>query len=206
MADDIPMFPLGTVLFPGVYLPLHVFEPRYQEMVRACLHGTPEFGVALIERGSDVGGGDARFDAACVARIVAAASLGEGRWALGTVGTRRIRVTRWLPDAPYPRAEVEAWDDPPAGPGTARGRAAALAALRRVLALSAEMGEGVADATTPIDEEPVRAGYQMAALAPVGPLDKLALLVAATPEDRLDLLVRLLDEEAAVLARRLGEG
>lgn len=206
MADGLPMFPLGTVLFPGSYLPLHVFEPRYQEMVRACLDGTPEFGVALIERGSDVGGGDVRFDVACVARIVAAGQLDDGRWALGTVGTRRARVTRWLADAPYPRAEVELWDDPAAELGAGRRRAAALAALRRVLALSAEMGEAVADATTPIDDEPVWASYEMAALAPVGPLDKLALLAAATPEDRLDLLVRLLEEEAGVLARRLAEG
>ncbi|MDP9419021.1 MAG: LON peptidase substrate-binding domain-containing protein, partial [Actinomycetota bacterium] len=63
MSDDIPMFPLGTVLFPGVYLPLHVFEPRYQDLVRVCLEGTPEFGVALIERGHEVGGGDVRFEA-----------------------------------------------------------------------------------------------------------------------------------------------
>ena len=66
------MFPLGTVLLPGAYLSLHVFEPRYRALVQACLDGTPEFGVALIERGSEVGGGDARFDVGCVARIVEA--------------------------------------------------------------------------------------------------------------------------------------
>lgn len=207
MADDIPMFPLGTVLFPGEYLPLHVFEPRYQELVRACLlGGSPEFGVALIERGSDVGGGDARFDAGCVARIIAAAHLDEGRWAIGTVGTRRIRVTRWLPDAPYPRAEVDHWDDPPPTPDAPGCRAATVAALRRVLALAAELGEAVADATTPVDDDPVLAGYQMAALAPFGPLDKLALLSAPTPDARLELLGGLLAEEAAVLARRLEGG
>ncbi len=206
MADDIPMFPLGLVLFPGMYLPLHVFEPRYQELVRVCLAGTPEFGVALIERGSDVGGGDARFDAGCVARIVAAAQLDDGRWAIGTVGTRRIRVTRWLPDAPYPRAEVEDWDDGPPGAGAVELRAAAEAGLRRVLAHSGELGEAVPDATTPLDDDPVIAGYQMAALAPLGDLDKLALLRAETPLARLELLASLLGEAAAVLARRLEGG
>ncbi len=206
MPDDIPMFPLGLVLFPGTYLPLHVFEPRYQELVRVCLEGTPEFGVALIERGSDVGGGDARFDVGCVARIVAAAQLEDGRWAIGTVGTRRVRVTRWLPDAPYPRAEVEDWDDAPAGPAAAELCSVAEAGLRRVLALSAELGDDVPDATTPLDGDLVQVGYQMAALAPLGDLDKLALLRAENLEARLELLVSMLGEEAAVLARRLEGG
>src|SRR5829696_5584015 len=100
------MFPLGTVLLPGAYLPLHVFEPRYRALVRDCLEGDGEFGVALIERGQEVGGGDSRFDVACVARIVEAGEMPDGRWALGTVGVRRARVEAWLPDDPYPRAEV----------------------------------------------------------------------------------------------------
>jgi Lon protease-like protein len=206
VADDIPMFPLGTVLLPGAYLPLHVFEPRYRRLVQACLEGSPEFGVVLIERGSEVGGGERRFDVGCVARILSAARLDEGRWLLSTVGTRRVRVVRWLPDAPYPRAEVEAWEDPGPGPRAGDRRAAALAALRRVLALTAELGEPVPDATTPVDEDPVLAGYQMAALAPLGPLDKLRLLAAPTPDDRLDRLARLLEDEASVLASRLEGG
>ncbi|MET1002223.1 MAG: LON peptidase substrate-binding domain-containing protein, partial [Acidimicrobiia bacterium] len=51
------MFPLGSVLFPHALLPLHVFEPRYRVMMRHCLEGDKEFGVVLIERGSEVGGG-----------------------------------------------------------------------------------------------------------------------------------------------------
>ncbi|MDP8987109.1 MAG: LON peptidase substrate-binding domain-containing protein [Actinomycetota bacterium] len=206
MADDIPMFPLGTVLLPGAHLPLHVFEPRYRRLVEDCLSGGPEFGIVLIERGSEVGGGDRRFDVGCVARILSAARLDEGRWLLSTVGTRRVRVLQWLPDAPYPRARVEPWDDPSPRPGAAERRSAALRALRRVLALAAELGESVAEATTPIGEQPVLAGYQMAALAPVGPLDRLDLLAAPTPDDRLDRLALLLEEEASVLASRLEAG
>ena len=56
------MFPLGTVLFPTLILPLHVFEPRYRALVENCLAAPqPEFGVVLIERGSEVGGDDVRF-------------------------------------------------------------------------------------------------------------------------------------------------
>src|SRR3954454_16073722 len=106
------MFPLGTVLLPGAFLPLHVFEERYRALVAACMAGTPEFGVALIERGSEVGGGDARFDTGCVARIIEARELPDGRFAVATVGDRRIRVRSWLPDDPYPRADIDEWPDP----------------------------------------------------------------------------------------------
>src|SRR4051795_8809471 len=102
----MPMFPLGTVLFPHALLPLHVFEPRYRLMTQRVLKGDGEFGVVLIERGSEVGGGDTRFVVGTVARVVRAQELPDGGYALATVGIRRIRVTRWLPDDPYPLAEV----------------------------------------------------------------------------------------------------
>ena len=70
MSQAIGMFPLGTVLLPGAVLPLHVFEPRYRALVADCLAGEQEFGVVLIERGSEVGGVDVRRDIATVARIV----------------------------------------------------------------------------------------------------------------------------------------
>ena len=89
------MFPLGTVLFPHAVLPLHVFEPRYRVMMRRCIDGDGEFGVVLIERGSEVGGGDARFDVGTIARIVQAAELDDGRFAIATVGL-----------APVPRRAV----------------------------------------------------------------------------------------------------
>src|SRR5688500_3974780 len=113
------MFPLGSVLVPTMVLALQLFEPRYLELARACTTGRPEFGVVLRERGSGVGGGDVRRDVGCSARIVEATELADGRWVMATVGTERIRVTQWLPDAPYPRAEVEPWPDAPAGPGAA---------------------------------------------------------------------------------------
>ena len=199
----LPMFPLGTVLLPGAYLSLHVFEPRYRALVQACLDGTPEFGVALIERGSEVGGGDARFDVGCVARIVEAVALPDGRWALGTVGARRIRVHRWLEDDPYPRAEVAPWPDPPPGPAAVGARGPLVAATRRLLALSAELGEAVAPATVDVDDDPVLATYQLAALAPLGPLDRLSLLRAPDPDERAALLGRLLGEATDLAEARL---
>ena len=103
---DLPMFPLGAILFPYVVLPLRVFEPRYRVLTHDCLAGNREFGVVLIERGFEVGGGDERFDLGTVARIVQAAETEDGRWGLLTVGSRRIRVDDWLPEDPYPKARV----------------------------------------------------------------------------------------------------
>jgi Lon protease-like protein len=206
MADDVPMFPLGTVLVPGAYLPLHVFEPRYRALVQACLAGTPEFGVALIERGSEVGGGDQRFSTGCVARIVEAVELEDGRYAIGAVGTRRIRILRWLPDAPYPRAEVEDWPDPDPGPDVAALVASVVPRFRRVLALAAEAGEAVPPATVELSDDPVAVSHEMTALAPLGPLDSLGLLAAPSAEARLRTLDELLEDAATVLASRLGGG
>jgi Lon protease-like protein len=200
------MFPLGTVLVPGAFLPLHVFEPRYRALVEACLQGTPEFGVALIERGFEVGGGDARFDVGCVARIVEAVPFPDGRWALGTVGDRRIRIDRWLPDAPYPRAEVTDWPDPPAGPAAAERIGGLVADLRRVLALAAEVGDAAHPATVEVADDPAVALWQVAALAPLGPMDRLDVLRSPTPDERLDLLVRLLDDAGTMLAARVAGG
>ena len=200
------MFPLGTVLFPGMFLPLHVFEARYRALVDRCLAGTPEFGVVLIERGSEVGGGETRVDIGCVARIVEAVQFEDGRWALGTVGVRRVAVERWLPDATYPAAEVVDLPDAPAGPVATSSRDRLVAACRRVLAMAAELGEATTAATIDFADDPVAAGYQLAAAAPVGPLDKLALLAADTPDDRAELLDRLLDDAATVLAARVAGG
>lgn len=200
------MFPLGTVLVPGANLALHVFEPRYREMVQARLDSTPEFGIALIERGSEVGGGDVRFPVACVARIVEAVRFDDGRFALGTVGARRIRVERWLPDQPYPKAEVTDWPDRPMGEAAVAQRDSLVSALRRVLALAAEAGDEAAPATVAIDDDPAVAGWQIVALAPLGPMDRYALLASPGPDERAELLATLLEEMRSVLAARLAGG
>ena len=113
------MFPLGSVLLPGMLLPLHVFEDRYRQMVDDVLAASAggrerpaEFGVCLIERGSEVGGGDVRSDVGCMARILEGQQTDDGRWALLSVGDRRVRITEWLVDDPYPMAIVEDWPDP----------------------------------------------------------------------------------------------
>ena len=200
------MFPLGTVLFPGGFLPLHVFEPRYRVMTRHCLDGDRSFGVVLIERGSEVGGGDIRVDVGTRANIVDARELDDGRWVLGTVGVERIRVTDWLPDDPYPRAEVAVIAEPAPGADAVEAAAAVEAQLRRALGLWSELGERGPPATFELAGDTMLATYQMCTLAPVGPADSQTLLTANSTDERLALLSSFLDDAIELFAHRLGSG
>ena len=205
----LPMFPLGTVLFPYALLPLHVFEPRYRLMVRERLRDDHEFGVVLIERGSEVGGGDARFDAGTLARIVRATELDDGRYALTAVGVRRLRVQEWLPDDPYPQAVVVELDDPAlpdADFDDAHATAARVGrALQRLFELWATFEPRVADVRVELANDPRQAAYEAAATAPLAPLDAQRVLEAGDTHTRLALLESLLHDEIALLeARRSG--
>ncbi|MDH4147661.1 MAG: LON peptidase substrate-binding domain-containing protein [Acidimicrobiia bacterium] len=201
----LPMFPLGTVLLPGGVLPLQVFEPRYLEMTRRCLDGDREFGVVLIERGYEVGGGDVRSSFGTVARIVAAQQMGSARWMLVTVGSQRIKVLRWLPDDPFPQAEVEPWDDPVDAPSPSGQEYADLTALaRRVIAQAAEMGWGGMDATVDFPDDPRLGTHHIAALAPLGAFDKQRVLGTEGAAARAALLTSLLEEQRQLLDAALG--
>jgi Lon protease-like protein len=191
----MPMFPLGSVLLPGTVLPLHVFEPRYLAMMDDCVQQFDhEFGVALIERGSEVGGGDQRTGVGTVARMVQIGELGDGRLLVVCIGTRRIRVNAWLPDDPYPLADVDDWPDTwdPAAAETPSG---------------GEFGERLVagDASSELSDDPLLASYQLAALLPVGAADTYRLLAAAGPAERVAMIAEMLDDVEVLLEFRLGD-
>lgn len=198
------MFPLGSVLFPTMVLPLHIFEPRYRELIRDVLDGGGEFGVCLIERGSEVGGDDVRTGIGTIARVHEASELPDGRWAVIALGDRRLRVERWLDDDPYPRAEVDDLPDPVPGPEEVEGLPDVLHQLRTALAKAAEVGDAVAPATVELSDDPVLASHQAAALAPIATLDRQALLAAPSVGLRLARLDALLADAIEVLDLRLG--
>jgi hypothetical protein len=199
------MFPLGTVLVPGMVLPLHVFEPRYRRMLDDCMAGDRSFGVVLIERGSEVGGGDVRTDVGTLARVAQAEELPDGRWALIALGVQRIRTERWLPDDPYPRAEVSDWpDEPGEADGAVPGTVVPL--LRRAAALARELGMLAAPLDLELSDDPVTAGYQAITAAPLGPADRQHLLAAPTLADRWTLLDTLLTDQIQILQAELAHG
>ena len=203
----MPMFPLGTVLFPGLVLPLHVFEPQYVQMLDHCLSTDREFGVVLIERGRELGGGDVRAPVGTVARIVDAAEAGPGRWAVISVGTRRIRVQQWNPNCPWPNAEVaDLPDEPPVDEGSLEQRWADVQEdFRRIRGLAVRIA-GSQAAAAEYSDDPATGSFHLAALSPLGPFDRQRVLAAVGVEHRLRLLGQVFGEIEETLLATLAFG
>jgi Lon protease-like protein len=182
---ELPMFPLGSVLLPAMPLPLRVFEDRYLHMLQDVLGRQPaEFGVVLIERGQEVGGGEDRFPVGTVARVV---ELGadDGFVTVGAQGTDRFEVVEWLPDDPYPRAQVRYLPELQWSEEWAAERDEVEAYVRQTLARASEFADQLFPATIELADEPVAALWQLAAITPVGPLDQLVLLSCDSVPDLL---------------------
>jgi Lon protease-like protein len=140
-----------------------------------------------------------------VAQMLRVDALDDSRYAIVAVGTRRIRVNAWLPDDPYPLADVDDWpDENPDAEGLDARIAAAHDRVRSALALAAELDEVQVDlADTEISDDPLVASYHLASLAPIGPADRFRLLAASGPTERLDILAAVLDDVEAMLNFRL---
>ena len=198
------MLPLGTVLLPSAFMPLHLFEERYRRMIVDVLATDREFGVVLIRRGSEVGGGDQRCDVGTRARVLEAREAPDGRWAVTVVGLQRIRVDLWLPDDPHPVADVSPMPDRP-GPGVPEPAYRSLESrLRRLLALLSELGDPVPAATFDLADDPALGTLQMAALGPFTSYDRQRLLEADLVSGRCQVLDALLADAQAVVDLRLG--
>jgi Lon protease-like protein len=203
------MFPLSTVLFPCANLPLHVFEARYRALMADCLARDSEFGVVLIARGSEVGGGDQRVDVGTLARIDRVAELEDGRMLVIARGVRRVRVEAWLDDEPYPRAVVE--DLPvPRGSDADRALATAEVSVRRVRSLLSELGDVPAlphDLEVTGNNEEI--AWKLCELAPLNLMDRQHLLASGSLEDQLadleHLCQALADDVVAMLAGGFGD-
>lgn len=198
----MPMFPLGSVLLPSMPLALRVFEPRYLEMMVDVLARAPaEFGVVLIERGQEVGGGDQRFGIGTVARV-AEVEQADGLVGLIARGASRFEVIAWQDEDPYPRAEVRAL---PALIWTEQCRASMVEAerlVRTALALASELADGTWSADIALADEPGDLVWQLAGITPVGLIDRLSFLRAGTTEDLLSMLIA--ETTGAVQALRAG--
>ncbi len=113
----LPLFPLGTVLFPGMLLPLHVFEERYRQLVRDLLvapHESRVFGVVAIREGREVGSDGVRalHGVGCVARLRRVEPYDDGRFDVVTSGSQRFRLVALDESRPYLRGEVELLGEP----------------------------------------------------------------------------------------------
>lgn len=196
----LPQFPLANVLLPTMMLSLQVFEPRYREMVAELSRAAPEFGVVLIERGSEVGGGDVRTDVGTRARVRRIQRAPDGRYGVLAVGTERFRVLRWLDDDPYPRAEIVPLDDdllrhePSAA--TVSSMFDQLDRCHDLLRRRGhELGPRPAWST-----DPAVASFQVTTMSPLGQHDRNRVLRVTDVAERVQLVAELLADAADALA------
>lgn len=198
---EMPMFPLGTVLFPHMPLALRLFEERYLTMLARLLEAEePEFGVVLIERGQEMGGGEHRFRTGTIAEIVEVDG-GEGFVAVIAEGGRRFEVTDWLPDDPYPRAEIRTLEELEWSDDVESLRAETEAAVRRSLAVASEFTEQQWASVVELSDDPLESSWQLAGIAPVSDLDQMRFLAAGSLEELLvDVRDRAVDAGEAFIA------
>ena len=189
MPDATPMFPLSRPLMPGMPLPLRLFEPRYLAMLEAVLVREPaDFGVVLIERGTEAGGGETRFDIGTMARVAQVAPDGD-TFVMIAHGSSRFTVDRWLPDDPFPQAQVQlvpdlVWDDE-----LDVALFAAEDAIRSDLVRASELVDLEWSPDTPLGDVPVERSWQLAGISLLGELDQLELLRATSVGQLLDQTV-----------------
>jgi hypothetical protein len=208
MSDLLPLFPLSTVLFPGMRLPLHVFEERYRLMV-AQLRQQPEprqFGVIAIRKGRETGvhGVGSLYEVGCVATVRQITPHSDGRFDLATVGAQRFRLLRLDDGLPYYRGEVEPLEDEAGtAPDDEAGALQAAvgkvqASFRGYLNALSDRGGGVVGVAE-LPDEPELLSYVVGAAMIIDLPERQSLLAAPTALERLRLERSLLAREAAIL-------
>lgn len=196
MEQLMALFPLETVLFPGVTLPLHIFEPRYKQMITRCLHLKQPFGAVLIKEGVEVGGSAEPFPVGTVAAIQHALRFEDGRMLLTAEGQQRFRIGSIVQREPYLVANVELLDEQPT-PDTH-------AAAERIRSLYAKHHDALTYATgsapelDELPDDPVALSYHLAEQFHVVYRSKQQLLEADLDE-RLEAIADALERELRFL-------
>jgi uncharacterized protein len=207
MTEMLPLFPLGTVLFPGLVLPLHIFEERYRQLVRDLLDGPVprRFGVIAIREGRETGidGVSALFEVGCVAVIREVTALQDGRYELITVGTDRFWLNTFDRSKPYLLGEIELLDEP-IGDETETKLAvgAVQRGFRGYLDVLAERGSATISVPE-LPDEPILLSYLVAASVIIELPERQRLLAEPDALRRLTAERALLAKETAIL-RSLG--
>jgi uncharacterized protein len=203
MSEPLPLFPLGTVLYPGLLLPLHIFEERYRQLVRDLLAGSEpgQFGVIAIRKGRETGvdGVSALHEIGCIAALRQVREHSDGRFDLVTAGTQRFRLVSLEHGRPYLQGVVDLLAED-TGDEAAAGAAAGdvQRAFRDYLVTLAARGTG--EVTIPeLPDEPIALSYLVAASMVVDLPDRQALLAEPDALCRLQAERELLARETAML-------
>jgi len=204
MSRELPMFPLGMVVFPHQVVGLCVFEPRYHAMLDDVIEDQ-RFGTCLIARGSEIGGYDERTAVGTLMQIVASQALPNGQALLMVEGIECVEVTQWLTDAPYPRAQVRerCCDEIDIEPALLRSTESAVKALR---ALQSEVfADQCLRANCEMDEDPWVRSWQLCSMTPMSTLDQFKVLSLSDPNDRLRLVAEVACERYGDYQRMLAD-
>ncbi|HTW05631.1 MAG TPA: LON peptidase substrate-binding domain-containing protein [Streptosporangiaceae bacterium] len=203
MTQTLPLFPLGTVLYPGLLLPLHIFEDRYRQLVRDLRAG-PEprrFGVIAIREGRETGvdGVSALYQIGCTATVRRTTERDDGRFDLVTIGTDRFRLASMDRSLPYLQGEVEILPEETGDPGAA---ARAVDAVQRAFLgyIEALTARGMTQVSVPeLPDDPLPLSYLVAASIIADLPDRQALLAEPDALARLTAERSLLVRETAML-------
>ena len=194
----IPLFPLHTVLFPGQVLPLHIFEPRYRQMIGECLQQSVPFGVVLIKKGTEAGQAAEPVMVGTTARITHVQSLDDGRMNILTVGDTRFRVLQLHTERPYLEATTSLWQWP--DEDSAELQPLAHDVLERLRRYLRERGqEANQEAFADVRDNPVLVATAAAAVPDLSLADRQQLLEMPTLKDLLRRETDLLEQERLVL-------
>jgi uncharacterized protein len=203
--QTLPLFPLGTVLYPGLVLPLHIFEDRYKQLVRDLLDG-PEprrFGVIAIREGRETGvsGVSALYDVGCTATVREISELDEGAYDMVTAGTDRFRLHDLDDSGPYLSGEIELLADE-AGDEAAAGLGvyAVQQAFRGYLNVLADRGAATINVPD-LPDEPILLSYLVAASMIIDLPVRQGLLAQPDATARLSAERALLVRESALLSK-----
>jgi Lon protease-like protein len=197
---ELPLFPLNTVLFPGMPLPLHIFEERYKQMIGECLEGDRLFGVVLIRNGCEALGPLAEpHTVGCTARIMEVEPLEEGRMQITTVGEQRFRILSLIYDLPYLVGMVEFHPIVVESPEELISAADKLTPKVRQYINLLKQIEAVDLDPDSLPQDPVMLGHLAPVLLQMPPIEKQDLLIS---ESALELLLstnRIYSREIAFL-------
>lgn len=199
MTEEVPLFPLNMVLFPGMALPLHIFEPRYREMIALCSAEERPFGVVLIREGVEVGEPATPFEVGTMAKIVNVDRLEDGRLNIMTVGTQRFRVLHVFNDRKsYIVGDVDPLrDEEGTGPSAELTQGVAAGAQRYVAMIHAAAEQPLTPLRLPSDAED--ASYTIAAMLRIRNRERQRLLEMQSTADRFALEKTILERECAAL-------
>ncbi len=201
----LDLFPLHTVLFPGMRLPLHVFEPRYRAMVGRCIETDSVFGVVLIAEGADVGAPAVPHAVGTTARVRKVKYLPDGCFDVVAVGETRFRIRQIVAREPHVAAEVE--PDPLADDDSPAARQAAdelRASFDRLVTLMIELQSGYMP-NLELPSDPMALANLVAAGVPAGPQSAQGLLEAESLLQLLGMERRLVEHRIAQALQRLRE-